>query len=145
MADELQDATNLPGEPDARRSPAMDVVRALAERLGGEANARAVFADPVERDGVTVIPVAHVAWLMGGGGGSAGVQRRAASSTPDGGEGAGGGGAARARAIGYIELRHGRSRFVPITEPSAYALPILAGGVGAWLVLRGLRHLFARH
>jgi uncharacterized spore protein YtfJ len=41
----------------------------LAGHVGGKAGAKAVFGDPVERDGVTVIPVARVRWGVGAGGG----------------------------------------------------------------------------
>jgi uncharacterized spore protein YtfJ len=58
-----------------------DFVQRLAERVDATAGASAVSGDPVERDGVTVIPVARATWGFGGGsGGEAGR------------EGAGGGG-----------------------------------------------------
>jgi uncharacterized spore protein YtfJ len=41
----------------------------LAERLGLSASAKTVFAEPVQREGVTVIPVAKVRYGSGGGGG----------------------------------------------------------------------------
>jgi uncharacterized spore protein YtfJ len=55
----------------------------LAEQLGDSVRASAVFGKPVERDGVTVIPVARARFAFGGGGGSDGT-----------GQGSGGGGAA---------------------------------------------------
>jgi uncharacterized spore protein YtfJ len=56
----------------------------LAERIGARAGTTAVYSEPVERDGVTVIGVARVRWGFGGGGGS--------GSSKDTGEGAGSGG-----------------------------------------------------
>jgi uncharacterized spore protein YtfJ len=44
-------------------------VASLAEKLGATARAATVFGDPVERDGVTVIPVARARWGYGGGAG----------------------------------------------------------------------------
>jgi uncharacterized spore protein YtfJ len=72
----------------------------LAEKVGATARASAVFGDAVEREGVTVIPVARAKW--GFGGGSGGRQ---------GEEGSGGGGGISVSPIGYIELRAGEARF----------------------------------
>ncbi|MFE0804257.1 spore germination protein GerW family protein [Streptomyces sp. NPDC058812] len=69
----------------------------LAQRLGGSASASTVFGTPVEANGVTVVPVARVAFGFGGG---AGRERDAAKH----GEGGGGGGGASATPIGFIGL-----------------------------------------
>jgi hypothetical protein len=45
---------------EAARGRGEDVVHRLAEKLGVHASAGAVFGQPVERDGITVIPVAKV-------------------------------------------------------------------------------------
>ena len=84
----------------------------LAERLGSSARAAAVFGDPVERDGVTVIPVARAKWGLGGGGGRH-PDRNAA--------GVGGGGGAMVTPVGYIELRDGSASFEPILDYKALA------------------------
>jgi uncharacterized spore protein YtfJ len=79
------------------------LIRRLAKRVGGKANAKAVFGDVVERDGVSVIPVARAIWGVGGGGGiSAGE------------EGTGGGGGSFVQPIGFIEVRDGEAKFKPI-------------------------------
>ena len=44
-------------------------VERMAERVGAKASVRAVFGDPIERNGITVIPVARVRWGFGGGAG----------------------------------------------------------------------------
>src|SRR5215213_5611875 len=44
-------------------------IERMAERVGGKASVRAVFGDPIERDGITIIPVAKVRWGFGGGAG----------------------------------------------------------------------------
>jgi hypothetical protein len=83
-----------------------DFISGLAERLGSAARVDAVFGDPVERDGVTVIPVAKVSWGFGGGEGGEGEQ-----------EGHGGGGGAMAGAQGFIEIEGGHARYRPIRSP----------------------------
>jgi uncharacterized spore protein YtfJ len=92
-----------------------DFVSGLAERVGSAAGANAVFAEPVERDGVTVIPVARVSWGFGGGGGGSGED-----------EGHGGGGGASANAQGFIEIEGGQARYRPIRSPLRAGAALLA-------------------
>lgn len=124
---------------EAERSaklPAHQAVEALAERLGAVAAARAVFSDPVEREGVTVIPVARVRWGFGAGGGTGGLE-----GTKEHGEGGGGGGGVSASPLGYIEISEEGASFHEIHDLGAVWPIILASGFAAWLVLRGLRKL----
>jgi uncharacterized spore protein YtfJ len=115
----------------ASQAPAGGLLAVLASSIGGGAGARSVFGEPVERDGVTVIPVAGSRFGFGGGGGP----------TPDGrGEGAGGGGGAASRPLGFIEIRDGRTRFRRITNPGALgvaAVAIVAILARAAVLLRG--------
>ena len=109
----------------------------LAERLGGSAKAGAVFGEPVERDGVTVIPVAKIKYGFGAGGG--------AGTDDDGdsaGFGSGGGGGVGATPVGYIEIREGHAQFIPIRDPADFWPLVVAGGVATWFILRGFRALF---
>jgi uncharacterized spore protein YtfJ len=103
----------------------------LAEKLGVAASAATIYAEAVERDGVTVIPVAKARWGLGGGGG----HRRHGAN-----EGVGGGGGVIVDPVGYIEIRAGRTRFRPIWEP-AKTLTLAAGGA---LVLLALRQILRR-
>ena len=114
-------------------------VERLGERVGVRAQARAAFGDPVERDGVTVIPVARVRWGFGGGAGSGGKEGDVETER---GQGAGGGGGGTASPLGYIEISGGRAEFHRIKDPAALWPVIVAGAFSSWLVLRGLRALF---
>lgn len=91
----------------------------LVEALGGTATAKAVFGDPVERQGVTVIPVARVRYGVGGGGGRGPGRRRGEGGEggPDQ-EGYGHGGGVQAGPVGYIELREGGASFTRIADPA---------------------------
>ncbi len=111
-----------------------DIPSMLADRVGSRASARAVFGDPVERDGVTVIPVARVRWGFGGGGGRGGHEK-------DEGEGSGGGGGASASPAGYIQIADGAAEFRRIGFPVSPGT-MIAGAVAFLLVMRGLRALF---
>jgi len=70
-----------------------------------------VFGEPIERDGVTVIPAAYVG---GGGGGGGGGGRQ-----PDGnvGSGSGGGFGIRSRPAGALVIRDGDVRWEPALDP----------------------------
>ena len=97
----------------------------MAEKLGAVAKAATVYADPVERDGITVIPVAKARWGFGGGLGHTKAEH-----------GAGGGGGITVTPVGFIELKNGQAEFRSIRSNS---LPwILVGGL-AWLLIRELR------
>ena len=98
----------------------------LAEQLGAAAKASVVFGEPVERDGITVIPVAKALWGFGGGGG-----RREHEA------GTGGGGGVRVTPVGFIEMRNGEARFQRINSPSPVVYAI--GGLTAFIFLKILR------
>jgi uncharacterized spore protein YtfJ len=119
---------DVAGETTKKRKPSF--VERVAEKLGAHASAKSVYAEPVEHDGVTVIPVAKVRWGFGGGSGRKSGKR-----------GKGGGGGLRATALGYIEIKDGKSEFKPIRDPVGTAAIIAAGGLAGWLVLRSLRKL----
>jgi len=99
----------------------------LAERIGGRFGASSVFGTPVERGGVTVVPVATVRFGFGGGSGSDPEKRQE-------GEGAGVGGTMAG--AGYIELKDGRSRFVPIVRPERMVALALAAALLALALTR---------
>ncbi len=115
------------------KTGADQVATMLAERVGSRAGVSAIFGEPVEREGVTVIPVGRVRWGFGGGGGQGGHGE-------DEGEGSGGGGGALAAPVGYIQIAGGSARYTPIGSPVSPAT-VIAAGVAAFLLLRGLRAL----
>ncbi len=102
---------------------------ALAEKLGAAARAAHIFGEPVERDGVTVIPVATARWGLGGGGGKKGLSRH---------EGMGGGGGVVVQPAGYIEIKGGETRYRPIVDPKVMIGAALAGG---FLLLKLIKRL----
>jgi len=94
-----------------------DRLTKLVESFGGTASARAVFGAPVEKDGVTVVPVARVRYGVGGGGGRGrGRKRRDAGDAEQTGYGHGGG--VQAAPVGYIELSGGRAGYRRIADPA---------------------------
>jgi len=99
----------------------------IAEKLGAVARAATVFGEPVERDGITVIPVAKARWGFGGGAGfrkdddGAGKQE----------DGAGGGGGVQVTPVGFIEIKNDAANFRPIRTVSL-----------SWLITGSILGLF---
>lgn len=95
----------------------------ILQRVGDQVGIRRVFGEPVERDGIVVVPVAVA---LGGGGGGTG---------PDD-NGGGGGFGGLVRGIGVYAVANGQVRFVPAIDTTALAaLGVLLAG----LVLRARR------
>ena len=97
----------------------------LADELAGTVNVNAVFGTAVERDGVTVIPVARARWGMGGGLGPHAVREGELRAE----RGVGGGGAAIMKPVGFIELAGGRAKFRSIREPIWMASAAVVTGI----------------
>lgn len=147
--------------------PMDTLLERLAEKVGAKAQVSTVFGDPVDREGVTVIPVAKAAWGFGGGGGSAspaakgtapevtqGVEVEseagegpAGKGTGEGGpeaaSGVGGGGGMAISPVGYIVIKDGEAEYRPIRDAAAYARLALAGSLAA-LAMMGTARLLRR-
>ena len=127
---------------DAREAadppPADRLIERLAELIGAKAGVRAVFGEPVQQGGVTVIPVARVRWGFGCGGGRS-------EAAPDGpASGSGGGGGVAADPIGYVEIGSDGATFRPIREPYPSPVFLVASGLTAAIVIRALARLIRR-
>jgi uncharacterized spore protein YtfJ len=103
-------APEIPPEVQAT-GPAAEILERLADKLGGKASVSAVFGDPVERDGITIIPVAKVGFGLGAGAGTGNAKLAQ-----------GGGGGVSATPAGYIEIKDGNAVFKPIRDPLADVL-----------------------
>ncbi len=111
---------------EAAHSGAVGLLETVFNQIGMNAGAKAVFGDPIEKNGRTVIPVAQAVIGTGGGGGS--------SDKTGSGEGAGGG--ALTRPLGYIEISDEGTVFVPLRQPWQEPGLVLAYSVLALVVLR---------
>jgi uncharacterized spore protein YtfJ len=151
MTSELETAMT-----DAQRAgeggPIEGFVARVADRIGAHATVKAVFGDPIERDGITVIPVAKVRWGFGGGaggpivGGQAGegAESGAATEAAAVATGSGGGGAVTADPVGWLEIGPDGAEFKSIVPAMPSPGFMLATGATAALVLRGIARLFRR-
>jgi len=80
----------------------------ILTRVGDQLGIRRVFGEPIDRDGVTVVPVAVS--IGGGGGGNA----------PED-QGSGGGFGGMVQGIGAYSISNGQVRFVPAVDTTALA------------------------
>jgi uncharacterized spore protein YtfJ len=110
----------------------MDVDSLLAQARDAMTVKR-VFGEPIEREGVTVIPVANV---MGGFGGGRGDPRS------EGNGGSGGGFGVRATPAGVYVIEHGRVRWEPALNLNAVILGGQLVGIVMFLALRRLAGVF---
>jgi uncharacterized spore protein YtfJ len=104
-----------------------DMLARLADRLGTQFSAQSVFGAPAERDGVTVIPVATLRYGLGGGGGEDQAKHQ---------DGAGAGAGGTVTPIGYIELKDGQSRYVPLVQPARMLALLAAASLVGLAILR---------
>jgi uncharacterized spore protein YtfJ len=115
----------------ALRSSFLD---ALTDGLTGMVGS--VFGAPIDRDGVTVIPVARARWGMGGGF----APKHPLDRGPGGEPSFGGGGGTIVKPVGFIELRQGQARFraIPDRVSTAWAIVwVLLSGLSAYRMLGG--------
>ena len=143
MADPMEGAKH-----EAEADVADKRLNKFMEALGGTASARAVFGEPVDKDGVTVVPVARVRY-GGGGGGGRGPGRKKKGDAGDADQvGYGHGGGVQAAPVGYIELSGGRATYKRIADPArpmAVALLFpLVGAISIGIVALSWR-LISRH
>jgi uncharacterized spore protein YtfJ len=106
-----------------------ELLERIGQTVGQKAQVSAVFGEPVERDNVTVIPVARTRFGFGGGGGSG-------SREGNEGSGGGGGGGAAISPMGYIELRNGSAEFKRISTPRDVVAFVAAASIALLAVKR---------
>jgi len=117
MAVEAQERTQLVNE----------LLERIGETVGKRAQVSTIFGEPVQREGVTVIPVAKTRFGFGGGGGS---------GSRDEGSGGGGGGGVAVSPIGYIEVRDRSAEFKRISTATDLLAFVAAASLAALTVKR---------
>lgn len=115
----------------AAEGGAAGLMASLVDRIGARAGVSAVFGEPVEKDGRTVITVAQSMWGSGAGSGM----------SEESGYGSGGGGGAATRPLGYIEISGSGAQYVPLQRPWQDARLIIAWAIAIWLLSRALNRI----
>jgi uncharacterized spore protein YtfJ len=101
----------------------------LLERASDDLNVKRVYGEPVERDGVTVIPVARV---LGGGGGGSGTKGEESGS--------GGGFGGWAKPVGVYVIRDGKVSWQPALDINRIILGGQLAVITLFLVVRSVAH-----
>jgi len=121
MAMETQERTQLVN----------DLLERVGQTVGEKAHVSTIFGEAVEREGVTVIPVAKARFGFGGGGGSGSREGDEGS-----GGGGGGGGGVAVGPIGYIEVRDRGAEFKRISSPTDTLALVAAASLAVLTVKR---------
>ena len=108
-----------------------EIISTITDRVKDTANVKVVFGEPVTAAGVTIIPVATVK-VAGGGGGGKGRGKLPAENAEALETGMGLGLQVSAKPLGYIEVKNGAARLVPIVDVTKVAV---VGLVAAGLTL----------
>jgi uncharacterized spore protein YtfJ len=106
-----------------------ELLQRIGQMVGDRAKVSTVFGDPVEREGVTVIPVAKARFGFGGGGG-------AGARGGNEGSGGGGGGGAVVSPVGYIEVHDGIANYKRISSPLDLVALVVAASLATLTVKR---------
>ena len=124
-----------------------ETIEGMKNALGDRLSTKTAYGEPIEIDGVTVIPVARVFLGFGAGGGSVGEAGlstngdHADATAPAGG---GGGGGGLVQPLGFIEIDATGARWVPL-EPSRAEIGLRAMMLAAvMLPFGGRRSMLGR-
>ncbi|TXK52658.1 sporulation protein [Pontibacter qinzhouensis] len=122
-------------ETPSHKSPSSgnNFVERLAEKVGLAAKASTVYGDPIERGGVTVVPVSKLAYGFGGGAGNKAGE-----------EGSGGGGGIAIMPVGYIEIKEGTTKYKAIRDPQTVVKIIAVSGLFSVLLVRSVAKLLRK-
>ncbi len=111
----------------------------LTSKVRDTLTVRRVFGDPIEKDGVTIIPVASV---MGGAGGGEGPARHVAGQTPEeeasASTGSGAAFGVSAKPAGVYVVKDGKVRWQPAIDPSRIAVLGQVTAIVIFLVVRSI-------
>jgi len=111
-------------EAQERSQLVNDLLERIGQTVGQRAQVSTIFGEPVDGEGVTVIPVAKARFGFGGGGGS--------GSREEGeGSGGGGGGGVVVSPVGYIEVRDRSAEFRRIVTATDVLAFVAAASLAA--------------
>ncbi len=89
-------------------------IEAILDKVVGTMNTRTVVGDPIEIQGVTLVPLINITFGFGAGGGEGSNEQQGA------GKGTGGGGGARMNVVGVLVVRDGDVRFLATSGNSPW-------------------------
>ena len=118
-----------------------EIIDNVTEKIQKNAQAKAIFGDPIEKDGITVIPIARVcvSGFGGGGGGEDETKKKGEKQ----GAGLGLGVRSKTSPVGYIEISEEGTVYKEITDRNRMIMSgMLLGGFAIFSLTRLIRKLF---
>jgi uncharacterized spore protein YtfJ len=112
---------------------ATTLIERIAEVIGARAGAPLVYGAPIEREGVTVVPVARVRYGFGAGMGTKPGAGDAAAQ-----EGGGGGGRVIASPAGFVVVQADEVTYHPIRDPARLVGLVAAIAAGMMFAIRAI-------
>jgi uncharacterized spore protein YtfJ len=106
------------------------IIEAIRDSVVTHTDVKALYGEPIEAQGKTIIPVAKIMYGFGAGAGNARGQENS---------GGGGGGGVRALPLGVVEVTPERTRFVAISDRRKLAAAALGGMIFGRFLLRRFR------
>ena len=100
-----------------------EIFESLTETIHGTSGVKAVYGEPVEAQGKTIIPVAKVAYGFGGGC----CEPKEDKKEGKDGECGGMGGGVAVKPVGMIEVTKADSRFIPFGDKKKLAVVLILG------------------
>ena len=121
-----------------------DTLEGVKSALSDRLSAQTAYGEPVQVDGVTVIPVARVMLGFGAGGGVGEAKRSSDGEDAPAPTGGGGGGGGVVQPLGFIEVTSTGARWVALEPPVAEVALRALSFAAVILPFGGKRGLFMR-
>ena len=121
-----------------------DTIEGVKSALSDRLSAQTAYGEPVQVDGVTVIPVARVMLGFGAGGGVGEAKRSSDGEDAPAPTGGGGGGGGVVQPLGFIEVTSTGARWVALEPPVAEVALRALSFAAVILPFGGKRGLFMR-
>ncbi|MGD2090130.1 MAG: spore germination protein GerW family protein [Candidatus Aminicenantes bacterium] len=118
---------------------AKDIIKDVTEKIQKNANVKAVFGEPYEKENLTVIPVARVSICGCGGSGSRKGKEDEENQEKAKGKGMGFGLHVKAEPVGYIEIDDEGAHFEEIIEQKRIIMAQFA--LGAFAIFSFVRFI----
>jgi uncharacterized spore protein YtfJ len=107
---------------------AQEIIQEVKEKIEKTVNIKAIFSEPIEKDGITIVNVAKIKYA-GAGGGGIGEQESKEGKEVEG-SGMGLGLSVKTSPVGYIEIKNGSAEFIPIIDQNqAFQLRLVIIGL----------------
>ena len=103
-------------EQNEKNHPLSELMRTTMERIQAMADANTVVGEPIQADGVTLIPVSRLSIGVAGGGTEFSTKKQPGQDSNFGG---GSGASAKLEPVAFLVVRDGNVKLLPVMPPPA--------------------------